>query len=181
MFYKVTIAIPEDTKTLFPSAAIEESENVRQQFAHLLGPIWSTLHSHESQQRFFSIKLLLVSNSIERPHKTNLNPFAWGGYERITTGDTGVGGQRELSHTDCWQWKWNKSHCQCVPVRTKLKRKHRADWLLKPLCFDHWTVIYASLSLVIITPSVLITYETIRNQSHIISIYLQTLLTWVTV
>lgn len=35
MFYKVSAAIPQDTKTSFPSAAIEESENVREQFTHL--------------------------------------------------------------------------------------------------------------------------------------------------
>lgn len=53
MFYTVTITIPEDTKTLFPSAAIGESENVREQFAHLLDSIWATQHRRESQWRIF--------------------------------------------------------------------------------------------------------------------------------
>lgn len=51
----VAIVIPEDTKTLIPSAATEESKNVPEQFAHLLGTIWAALHRHESQYRLFSI------------------------------------------------------------------------------------------------------------------------------
>lgn len=51
MFYKVTAAIPQDTKTSFHSAVIEESENVREQFTHLgLG--------HPTQTRV-SVEILL--------------------------------------------------------------------------------------------------------------------------
>ena len=79
MVYKVTIAF---------STRRERSQEMFR--SNLLISIWGRLYTSLSRDSFpFSCSS--CHTQLEWPHKTNWNPFAWGGFERITITETGAG------------------------------------------------------------------------------------------